>query len=102
MRRTSSTDEPLWMERSLNRDHYGMRIRCIRTSRQPGPLMEPQDNKKLALGKAVSAHDQAEAALNDLMKDGPDPIYTAMVERIQRNIQELRAQAATSSPAEHI
>ena len=64
--------------------------------------MEPQDNKKLALGKAVSAHEQAEAALNDLMNDAPDPIYTAMMERIQRNIEELRAQAATSSPAEHI
>lgn len=64
--------------------------------------MEPQDNKKLALGKAVSAHELAEAALNDLMKDGPDPAYTAMVERIQANIQALRAQAATSSPAETI
>lgn len=64
--------------------------------------MEPQDNKKLALGKAVSAHEQAEAALNDLMKDGVDPAYTAMVERIQQNIQALRAEAAVSSPAEHI
>jgi hypothetical protein len=64
--------------------------------------MEPQDNKKLALGKAVSAHEQAEAALNDLMKDGPDPRYATMVERIQRNIEELRAESAVSSPAEHI
>jgi hypothetical protein len=64
--------------------------------------MEPQDNKKLALGKAVSAHEQAEAALNDLMKDGADPRYTAMVQRIQQNIEELRAEAAVSSPAEHI
>lgn len=64
--------------------------------------MEPQENKKLALGKAVHAHEQAEAALNDLMTDVPDPRYTAMVERIQRNIQELRAAASTSSPAEHI
>jgi hypothetical protein len=64
--------------------------------------MEPQDNKKLALGKAVSAHEQAEAALNDLMKDGADPRYAAMVQRIQQNMQELRADAATSSPAEHV
>lgn len=64
--------------------------------------MEPQDNKKLALGKAVSAHELAEAALNDLIKDGSDPRYAAMVERIQLNVQELRALAATSSPAEHI
>jgi hypothetical protein len=64
--------------------------------------MEPQDNKKLALGKAVSAHEQAEAALNDLMKDGGDPRYAAMVQRIQQNIEELRGEAAVSSPAEHI
>jgi hypothetical protein len=64
--------------------------------------MEPQDNKKLALGKAVSAHELAEAALNDLMKDGTDPIYATMLERVQQNIQELRAASAVSSPAEHI
>ena len=64
--------------------------------------MEPQENRKLALGKAVTAHEQAEAALNDLMKDGPDPRYAAMVERIRRNMEELRAEAATSSPAERV
>jgi hypothetical protein len=64
--------------------------------------MEPQDNKKLALGKAVTAHEQAEAALNDLMKDGEDPRYAAMVQRIQQNVEELRADAATSSPGERI
>ena len=64
--------------------------------------MEPQDNKKLALGKAVNAHELAEAALNDLLKDGADPMFTAMIERVQQNVQELRAAAATSSPAEHI
>ena len=64
--------------------------------------MEPQDNKKLALGKAVSAHEQAEAALNDLIKDAPDPRYEAMIGRIHQNIEQLRADAATSHPAEHI
>jgi hypothetical protein len=64
--------------------------------------MEPQDNKKLALGKAVSAHEQAEAALNDLMKDAPDPRYTAMVERVRQNIEELRGEAAVSSPSERV
>lgn len=64
--------------------------------------MEPQDNKKLALGKAVSAHEQAEAALNDLTKDAPDPRYTTMMERIRQNMEELRAEAATSSPAERV
>jgi hypothetical protein len=64
--------------------------------------MEPQDNKKIALGKAVNAHEQAEAALNDLMKEGIDPRYAAMVERIHQNIQELRAESATSDPAERV
>ncbi|HEX2076364.1 MAG TPA: hypothetical protein VHG08_01610 [Longimicrobium sp.] len=64
--------------------------------------MEPQDNKKLAIGKAVSAHEQAEAALNDLMKDGPDPRYEAMAERIRQNLEQLRADSAASSPAERV
>ena len=64
--------------------------------------MEPQDNKKLALGKAVSAHEQAEAALNDLMADGPDPRFEAMAERIRQNLEELRADAAASDPAERV
>jgi hypothetical protein len=64
--------------------------------------MEPQDNKKIALGKAVSAHEQAEAALNDLMKDGADPRYAAMVQRVQQNIEELRGESAVSSPAERV
>jgi prefoldin subunit 5 len=64
--------------------------------------MEPQDNKKLALGKAVSAHEQAEAALSDLTKDVPDPRYEQMIARIQQNLQELRADAATSPPGERV
>lgn len=64
--------------------------------------MEPQDNKKLALGKAVTAHEQAEAALNDVMKDTADPRYAAMIERIRQNVEELRADAATSTPGERI
>jgi hypothetical protein len=36
--------------------------------------MEPQDNKKISLQKAISAHEQAEAALADLWttRDTPD------------------------------
>ncbi len=64
--------------------------------------MEPQDNKKLALVKAATAHEQAEAALNDLMKDGPDPRYEAMMQRVRQNMEELRAEAAISNPAERI
>lgn len=64
--------------------------------------MEPQDNKKLALSKAVSAHEQAEAALNDLMRDGADPRYEAMAVRIRQNLEELRADAATSAPTDRV
>lgn len=64
--------------------------------------MEPQDNKKIALGKAVNAHELAEAALNDLMKEATDPRYAAMVERIRRNVDELRAESATSDPSERV
>ena len=64
--------------------------------------MEPQDNKKIALGKAVNAHELAEAALNDLMKDGADPRYEAMVARIRQNVEELRVESATSDPAERV
>ena len=64
--------------------------------------MEPQDNKKLALGKAVNAHEQAEAALLDLVKDGADARYEAMAERIRQNLEELRADAATSSPTDRV
>ena len=64
--------------------------------------MEPQDNLKLTLGKAVSAHEQAQAALNDLSTDAPAPRYAAMLERIRQNLLELRAEAEASSPEERI
>lgn len=64
--------------------------------------MEPQENRKLSLGKAVAAHEQAGAALNDLMQDGDDPRVAAMLERVRQNEQELRALAATSHPDEHV
>ena len=64
--------------------------------------MEPQDNKKLALSKAVSAHEQAEAALNDLMREGSDSRYEAMAARIRQNLEELRADAATSAPTDRV
>jgi hypothetical protein len=64
--------------------------------------MEPQDNKKIALGKAINAHELAEAALNDLAKDGADPRYQAMLDRVRQNVEELRAESAISSPAERV
>jgi hypothetical protein len=64
--------------------------------------MEPQDNKKIALDKAVNAHELAEAALNDLMKDGVDPRYQEMADRVRQNIEALRAESAIASPAERV
>jgi hypothetical protein len=64
--------------------------------------MEPQDNKLLALRKAISAHEQAEAALGDLMKDGPDPRYNGMLERLRQNVEELRGESDVASPAERV
>ena len=64
--------------------------------------MEPQENKQLALRKAINAHEQAEAALGDLMKEGPDPRYEQMVERIRQNLDGLRTTAEGTGPAERV
>lgn len=64
--------------------------------------MEPQDNKKLALQKAISSHEQAEAAVGDLLKDGDDPMYQGLLARIQENIAQLRADLAGTDPADQV
>jgi hypothetical protein len=55
--------------------------------------MEPQDNRKLALRKAISAHEETEAALVDLINAGSDPKYRKMLERIRHNLNDLRVEA---------
>ncbi len=60
--------------------------------------MEPHENKKIDLSKAVAAHEQAEAALSDLILAAPSPRYEQMLERVQRNLEELRAETAKSAP----
>ena len=62
--------------------------------------MEPQDNKQLALRKAISAHQEAEAALTDLVKDRTDARYLDMLERIRRNVSELQAESESGDPAD--
>lgn len=64
--------------------------------------MEPQDNKQLALQKALSSHEQAAAGLNDLMGAFPEAAYEVMLERIEQNIAELHAAAARSRPEDHV
>jgi hypothetical protein len=58
--------------------------------------MEPQDNKKIALQKAISAHEQAEAALADL----GDPMYASLIEVVRANLARLRGESQTTGNAE--
>jgi hypothetical protein len=62
--------------------------------------MEPQDNKQLALQKAISSHQQAAAGLADLMGNLPEEKYKTMLSRIQPNIADLQAATAISSPGD--
>lgn len=64
--------------------------------------MEPHENKKLALQKAVNAHEQAGSALTDLMGELPEAKYVTMRARIDENIAELRVQAGLSKPEDHV
>lgn len=64
--------------------------------------MEPQDNRQLALLKAVNAHEQAAAALTDLMEGLSGDLYAAMLARIEENIADLQRVAAKSKPGDHV
>jgi hypothetical protein len=65
--------------------------------------MEAQDNKQLALQKAISAHEQATAGLADLMGDVlSEEKYKTMLSRLEKNILELQAEAASSKPGDHV
>lgn len=64
--------------------------------------MEPQENKQLALQKALASHEQAEAAVADLMQDNDDPMYSGLLERIRENIAQLRADLSGTGPAEKV
>lgn len=62
--------------------------------------MEPQDNRQIALQKAISSHEQAAAGLTDLMHLVPEERYRGMLSRIEQNIAELQAAAESSPPAD--
>jgi hypothetical protein len=64
--------------------------------------MEPQENKQLALQKAIAAHEQAGSALTDLMGELPQERYAKMNERIDQNIAELREQVGVTRPEDHV
>jgi hypothetical protein len=56
--------------------------------------MKPQDNEQLGITKAINAHEQAVAALGDLVDNNPDPLYDELLERLQQNIAALRQMEA--------
>ena len=64
--------------------------------------MEPHENKQLALLKAISAHQQAAAALADLMDGSAGESYRTMVERIEQNILDLKQMTAGSHPGDAV
>ena len=64
--------------------------------------MEPQENKQLALRKAINAHADAEAALTDLGQGATETRYAAMLERIRQNARELRSEAEAGDPADRV
>jgi len=60
--------------------------------------MEPQDNLKVNLQKAINTHEDAMAAVADVLDHSPDPVYAEMLETLKRNVEMLRAQAAQTPP----
>jgi hypothetical protein len=60
--------------------------------------MEPQDNLKVNLQKAINTHEDAMAAVADVLDHSPDPVYAEMLETLKRNVERLRAQAAQTPP----
>ncbi|HEX8361921.1 MAG TPA: hypothetical protein VF613_17510 [Longimicrobium sp.] len=60
--------------------------------------MEPQNNERINLQKAINAHEEVLHALADVIDHTPDPIYTEMLQNIERNLVGLRARAAQAAP----
>jgi hypothetical protein len=56
--------------------------------------MEPQENQRINLQKAINAHVEAQSALVDVIDHTPDPAYTEMLRNVERNLEGLRAMAA--------
>ena len=64
--------------------------------------MEPQNNQQLALQKAISAHEQAAAALSDLMPEDTAGSYGGLLAQVQQIIATLKADAAGTDPADQV
>ena len=63
--------------------------------------MDAQNNKQLALQKAINSHEQAAAGLADLMGGLlSEEKYSTMLSRLTENIKELRSESARSKPGD--
>jgi hypothetical protein len=60
--------------------------------------MEPQNNERINLQKAINAHEEALHALADVVDHTPDPVYEEMMQAVQRNLEGLRGRAAQAEP----
>lgn len=60
--------------------------------------MELQDNKQLALQKAISAHEQAAATLIDLAHALGEEKHAELAQRIEQNLKDLHGEAADANP----
>ncbi|CAN5609722.1 hypothetical protein BH23GEM8_BH23GEM8_15200 [soil metagenome] len=60
--------------------------------------MEPQDNLKLALQKAIHSHEQAVAGLTDLEDHLSPDVRATMLARLTENIKELHARVDAAAP----
>ncbi len=60
--------------------------------------MEPQDNLKVNLQKAINTHEDAMASVADVLDYSQDPVYAEMLETLKRNVEMLRAAAAQTPP----
>lgn len=60
--------------------------------------MEPQDNLKVNLQKAINTHEDAMASVADVLDYSQDPVYAEMLETLKRNVEMLRAAAARTPP----
>lgn len=60
--------------------------------------MEPQDNLKVNLQKAINTHEDAMSAVADVLDHSQDPVYEEMLRTLERNVEMLRAAAGRTPP----
>lgn len=53
--------------------------------------MKPHENEPLSIRRAITTHEDAAAAVADLIENNPDPVYDEVMRRLEQNIEALRA-----------